>query len=105
RLKAKAQAKGIVAFSPLDSEVDITASDIVPTIFRINIEDIDKADVVLANVQPFRGECCDDGTAFELGVAFVRRKGTVPQAIIRIQDRPTSRKPSLLERPGRSSSA
>ena len=48
----------------------------------------------------------DSNTALaRSGVAFVRRKGIVPQAIIRIQDRPTSRKPSLLERPGRSSSA
>ena len=68
----RALAHGFEAFSPLDSEVDIAAPSILSTIFSINIEDIDKADAVVANCAPFRGQCVDDGTAFELGVAFAK---------------------------------
>jgi len=77
RLKEQAAAFGFEAFSPLDSEVDINAADIVPTIFRINMEDIDKCDIVVANIAPFRGCLVDDGTAFELGAAFAKGKRIV----------------------------
>jgi nucleoside 2-deoxyribosyltransferase len=73
-MKAKATSAGMDAISPLDSEVDIHSPDILKTIFRINIQDIEEADVVLANVEAFRGTCVDDGTAFELGYAFARAK-------------------------------
>jgi nucleoside 2-deoxyribosyltransferase len=77
RMKEMAQQKGIKAMSPLDSEVDIEAADIMETIFRINLEDVDQAQVVVANVQAFRGACVDDGTAFELGVACAKGKSIV----------------------------
>ena len=72
KMKALAVKYGFTAFSPLDSEVDIGSPSILSTIFRINLEDIDKADAIVANCSPFRGQCVDDGTAFELGVAFAR---------------------------------
>jgi nucleoside 2-deoxyribosyltransferase len=73
-MKKKAAACGLEAISPLDSEVNIHSPDILKTIFRINIQDIEEADVVLANVEAFRGTCVDDGTAFELGYAFAKAK-------------------------------
>merc|ERR1740121_1861757 len=77
RMKEQAAAFGLEAMSPLDSEVDVHAADIVPTIFKINMEDIEKCDVVVANIAPFRGCLVDDGTAFELGVAFAKGKRIV----------------------------
>jgi nucleoside 2-deoxyribosyltransferase len=56
---------------------------IAPTLTRpsrlkhSNIQDIEDADIVVANVEAFRGTCVDDGTAFELGYAFARAKRLV----------------------------
>ena len=58
-------------------QVDINASDILTTIYVINVKDIDEADVVVANVEPFRGACVDDGTAFEIGMAAAKGKPLV----------------------------
>ena len=86
----RALAHGFEAFSPLDSEVDIAAPSILSTIFSLNIDDIDKADAVVANCAPFRGQCVDDGTAFELGVAFAKGVPIVaytPHAETTVKDR------------------
>ena len=51
---------------------------------------IDKADAVVANCAPFRGQCVDDGTAFELGVAFAKGVPIVaytPHAETTVKDR------------------
>ena len=40
KMKAMAASHGFTAFSPLDSEVNVEAPDILATIFRINLEDI-----------------------------------------------------------------
>ena len=58
-------------------QVDINAPDILTTIYVINVKDIDEADVVVANVEPFRGACVDDGTAFEIGMAAAKGKPLV----------------------------
>merc|ERR1719421_2695241 len=73
-MKKQAEALGFEAFSPLDSEVDIHDEKITKTIFDINMQDIDKCDVVVANIAAFRGCCVDDGTSFELGAAFAKGK-------------------------------
>ena len=90
RMKTLAQGSGLRAMSPLDSEVDIEASDIMETIFRINLQDIDECQVVVANVEAFRGACVDDGTAFELGVACAKGKSIVlytPTADVPLRER------------------
>jgi len=43
-------------------------------IFQINIDLIRKAQIVVANLDPFRGVEPDSGTAFELGFAFALGK-------------------------------
>lgn len=43
-------------------------------IFRDNLALIDRADVVVANLNPFRGSEPDSGTVFELGYAYARDK-------------------------------
>jgi len=70
----KAKAYGFEAYSPLDNEIDPDGKNIIPTIFNLNMKDIDNADVVVANIEPFRGCCVDDGTSFELGVAYAKGK-------------------------------
>mmetsp|Transcript_88051 Transcript_88051/g.169452 ORF Transcript_88051/g.169452 Transcript_88051/m.169452 type:complete len:200 (+) Transcript_88051:84-683(+) len=76
-MKKQAMEFGFEALSPLDSEVDVHDAAITRTIFDINMEDIDKCDVVVANIDPFRGCCVDDGTAFELGAAYAKGKRIV----------------------------
>lgn len=58
---------------PLFPGDEVTGTD--PTaIFRDNISLIDRADAVVANLNPFRGTEADSGTVFELGYAFARGK-------------------------------
>jgi len=51
---------------PIDSETEVKNS---LNIYNINIEKIKQADIVVANLIPFRGPSCDVGTAFEIGYA------------------------------------
>lgn len=90
KMKAQASALGFEAFSPLDSEVDIHDEKITKTIFDINMQDIDKCDVVVANIAAFRGCCVDDGTSFELGAAFAKGKRIIcytPTAKVPLKER------------------
>ena len=43
-------------------------------IFSANVELMNDADVIIANVQPYRGPNMDDGTAFEIGYGFAKKK-------------------------------
>lgn len=69
-------SKGLEALIPLDNEVsfDGDKTSIAEAIYYGNIDMIDKADVVLANIQPFRGDHMDPGTAFEIGYAVAKGK-------------------------------
>lgn len=59
------RARGLVPLHPLDNEAQ-TARDI----YEGNVALIREADVVVANLNPFRGPCEPDaGTAFEVGFA------------------------------------
>ncbi|MEG0615370.1 MAG: nucleoside 2-deoxyribosyltransferase [Oscillospiraceae bacterium] len=70
-LKKLCEKFGFVGIFPLDGEVkSVSAKDI----FICNIELIDEADIVVANLNPFRGNLPDDGTAFEIGYAFAKNK-------------------------------
>lgn len=78
-LKNKAKEHGHIAFAPLDNDINIKEEDKFTfkhalEIFKANIHLIDESDAVLANIQPFRGACADDGTAFEIGYAYAKGK-------------------------------
>lgn len=62
---------GYEGLYPLDNEIDETWSKEVARefIYTKNIELIHKADIVVANANPFRGMELDSGTAFEIGYA------------------------------------
>jgi nucleoside 2-deoxyribosyltransferase len=44
--------------------------DIAKAIFNKNLSMMEEADIIIANVDNFRGFCIDDGTAFECGYFY-----------------------------------
>lgn len=72
---------GFAGLYPLDSEEkpdspdrEYTKTEKAIHIFYKNLEMIEEADAVIANLNNFRGNCIDDGTAFEIGYAYARNK-------------------------------
>ena len=81
--KQAAKAAGVVGVVPFDPGPDIRqqlAEDELGTpkhamrIYQENYRLIDGADVIIANLVPFRGASPDDGTAWELGYGAARGK-------------------------------
>ncbi len=62
-----------LGLDPMFPGDEVTGTD-PAAIFRDNLVLIDRADVVVANLNPFRGAEPDSGTAFELGYAHALRK-------------------------------
>lgn len=69
RLKDLCRSYGFEGLYPLDNECDSAYE-----IFMGNIGLIDKADIICANLNDFRGNDADSGTAFELGYGYARGK-------------------------------
>ncbi len=67
---------GFTPLCPLDNEIHegLSGRDLARAIFEANVSMIHDADIVIANCNDFRGQCIDDGTAFEIGVAAMARK-------------------------------
>src|ERR1700692_3786428 len=65
---------GVSGLYPLDNAVAREAHDASLQIFKANEAMMDEADVIIANLTPFRGAGADPGTAYELGVMAGRRK-------------------------------
>ena len=63
---------GYEGLYPLDNVVDFSQSKqkIAQDIFEANIAMIQKADIIIANLNPFRGKEPDSGTVFECGLAY-----------------------------------
>jgi len=63
---------GYEGLYPLDNVVDFSQSKhkIAQDIFIANVEMIKKADIVIANLNPFRGKEADSGTVWECGYAY-----------------------------------
>jgi nucleoside 2-deoxyribosyltransferase len=70
------RAHGLEPISPLDAgeEDGDPALPLADRIFARNIAMIERADAVVANIDPFRGPDPDAGTAFEVGYAHGRGK-------------------------------
>ncbi len=68
-LKGLCAKYGFEGLYPLDNECD-NARDI----FKGNLELINRADIICANLNNFRGEEPDSGTAFEIGYGFAKGK-------------------------------
>lgn len=71
RMKELCEEYGIEALYPLDNLVPehLEGEEAAQWICQANMEMIREADVVLANLQIFRGHELDSGTVFEVGVA------------------------------------
>lgn len=75
RQKAICRKYGITAHFPLDAGIDLAGlnpQDAARAIFLANLDAIDAADAVIANMTPFRGPGIDGGTAFEMGYAHAK---------------------------------
>lgn len=69
KMKKMCEQYGFIGRYPFDNEAD-TANEI----FKGNCGLIDGADIVIANLNPFRGKEQDSGTSFEVGYAFAKGK-------------------------------
>ena len=67
---------GYEGLYPLDNIVNFNQNKnkIAQDIFKANIEFIKKADIVIANLNSFRGKEADSGTVWECGYAFALGK-------------------------------
>ncbi|RLA72302.1 MAG: nucleoside 2-deoxyribosyltransferase [Epsilonproteobacteria bacterium] len=67
---------GYEGLYPLDNIVDFNQpkNKIAQDIFKANIEFINQADIVIANLNAFRGKEADSGTVWECGYAFALNK-------------------------------
>ena len=62
---------GFEGLYPLDIDQEVITEEVI---FAENIRKIQLADIVVANLNPFRGDCVDDGTAYEIGYAHALQK-------------------------------
>lgn len=76
RLKALCATYGFEGLFPLDNQApgELSGAELAQWIYRENIALIRRADMVMANLNPFRGAEPDSGTAFEVGYAIARGK-------------------------------
>ncbi|TGL33411.1 nucleoside 2-deoxyribosyltransferase [Leptospira perdikensis] len=73
--KVLCESFGYRALTPFDGEItDQIHLAKAKQIFQENISLIEQSDMVIANCNPFRGACVDDGTAFEIGYAYAKGK-------------------------------
>lgn len=70
KLKDLCSKYGQIALSPFDNEVDLILPGACRKIFKGNVDMINECDAVFAHLDPFRGPNVDDGTAFEIGMAY-----------------------------------
>ncbi len=63
---------GYIGLYPLDNEVDFNQPkhSIALDIFKANTKMIQECDIVVANLNPFRGKESDSGTVWECGYAY-----------------------------------
>jgi nucleoside 2-deoxyribosyltransferase len=75
-LRSLCTAHGFEGLYPLDNVAppSLRGPQLAQWIYRANIALIDACDVVMANLNPFRGYEPDSGTAFEVGYAVARQK-------------------------------
>ena len=76
RLKALAAAHGFEGLYPLDNapHAGLSGAALAQWIYQANVAMIQRADLVMANLNTFRGAEPDSGTAFEVGYAIALGK-------------------------------
>ena len=75
RRKVAACARhGVTGHYPLDNSIERDADDASLQIFKANEAMMDRCEIIIANLTPFRGAGADPGTVYELGYMAGRRK-------------------------------
>lgn len=69
QMKIACAERGFIGLYPMDNEADNAQE-----IFEGNLSFIRRADIIVANLNPFRGKEMDSGTAFEIGYAHALGK-------------------------------
>jgi nucleoside 2-deoxyribosyltransferase len=79
KLKKRCEEYGMEGLFPLDNEIPNFKNDkdTAMRIFQGNVNMIKECDVVLANMDLFRGPGMDSGTAWEMGMAFAMSKTVI----------------------------
>ncbi|MBR1939337.1 nucleoside 2-deoxyribosyltransferase [Candidatus Saccharibacteria bacterium] len=70
RYKEICKEHGFIGFYPLDASGKLDSRGI----FRANKSHIDEADIIVADINFFRGSTVDDGTAWEIGYGYAKGK-------------------------------
>ena len=69
------EASGNIGIAPIiELPNGLTKCEQSEFIFDLIVSKINEADVIMANMEPFRGPDVDSGTAFEMGYMFGHRK-------------------------------
>jgi nucleoside 2-deoxyribosyltransferase len=76
--KAICRKYGLEPLSPLDTELNDKINmdptqEVAALIYKFDVMLMDKADGILANMEPFRGPSMDTGTSFEMGYCAARK--------------------------------
>lgn len=76
KLKQLAHEYGFIGLFPLDNIISAqgTSHEVARAIRDANIKLIESADIIMANLNPFRGIEPDSGTVFEVGFAVALKK-------------------------------
>jgi len=76
KLVALCEKYGYEGLYPLDNVVDFSQSKhkIAQDIYEANVAMIENADIVIANLNPFRGKEADSGTVWECGYGYAKGK-------------------------------
>lgn len=100
-LKDLCSKYGFVGLYPLDNEAprNLNGPELALWIYRANIDLIQQADLVAANVNAFRGAEPDSGTAFEVGYAVALGK---PVWVYTDEGRPLVKQVPSIRAPGSS---
>lgn len=78
--KAICQQQGWVGLAPVDNEdldPSLTEQALANAIYQGNLDQMNRADAIIANITPFRGPHMDPGTAFEVGFFAAQHKPIV----------------------------
>lgn len=77
-LKGLCVENGFEGLWPMDGQVDLTDCKSGPEkglkIYQADIDQVNAADMILVNLNPFRGVSADVGTCFEMGYAVAQGK-------------------------------
>jgi len=76
KYKELCESYGYIGLYPMDNEVNFSKpkKEVAKEIFLANKKMIDSCDIVIANLNPFRGKEADSGTVWECGYGFAKGK-------------------------------